>query len=289
MKHRSLLRGLILFMAAGCTLLAQVGEPVRVDSQLARQELEVLEGVLAATARFAGEESSGAGIQSYYLYRQGAVFVIPVRVSSVAWMGDFQRLERLLERASSGPVYNEELLRSMYRRLENLDRARATVEGELPAPEPLSALAPPPATPPVPPQAPPAPPAPEMPEAPAVVAGSPEYTQALEARMRAFEQNLQERKAEAETAKKERQARLQGLQEKLIEALARHADALTILGDDEYVTIILAEGLPFGMGAWRTESPTSRVLTVRKRSVLDYAAGRLSLEQFKQQVFVYEL
>lgn len=282
---------------------AQQSGAGQVDVDQWRQESEILKGILETTLRYAGDQSWEGRIQAYYLKRQGAVFIIPAKLQVHDFSGDLQRLERLIEQASSGQAYSQELLNSMYRRLESVDFARA-IAGELAgvAAGVEGVVAPLPPAPPAPPEAPappaepaaPSPPAapPEPPEPVVTFTREPEmaeaYREAYEERLKAFEERLEQRKARLEKEQQENQARLAELSERLIEALAKYGDTLTLVGNGEFVTLILTPNTRFPLGFHRTQGPT-RVLSVSRKSIVDYNAGRLTLDAFKAQVVDYEL
>ena len=108
------------------------------------------------------------------------------------------------------------------------------------------------------------------------------------------EERLEKRQAAVKERIERMQARTDTLKNHLVEALANHGDSMTILGEDEYLNLILEPdsssglltgvvfGVPTPSSAARTET-----LTVRKSWITDYKAGRLSLEEFKQEVLEY--
>ncbi len=295
MNRRGIATTALVLLALSSLLGAQVGRPAQLNAEQARQELEIMKGVLEATLRFSDVEAWEGGLQTFYLHGQGAVFVVPVRTPSVRWR-EFAQVERLLEQAASGRYFNEELLNSLYLRLEDLDRLRDLAPALAPAPPP----------------APPAPPAPPVAPAPPPGTGegtpaespappgsgvayvqpgqTPEaaaaYAKALEARLAAFEERLEKRKEVLEQREQETERQLEVLERKLVEAVARHGDALTVVQAGEHITLVLS-GSDFPFADRR--SGKSRVLVIAKQSVLDYNAGRLSLDAFLGQVLHYEL
>ncbi|HEV8130648.1 MAG TPA: hypothetical protein VGQ81_05325 [Acidobacteriota bacterium] len=79
----------------------------------------------------------------------------------------------------------------------------------------------------------------------------------------------------------------------LIEALANHGDSLSQVKQNEYVTLVFSDGSPgyvsgyFGLIEPRDGASQPEIISVQKSAIMDYKAGKLSLESFKQKVLDY--
>ncbi len=102
-------------------------------------------------------------------------------------------------------------------------------------------------------------------------------------------QQQEEYKQEAE----QHGQRLDEVKGHLIEALANHGDSLTLLGDDEYINLVLnspSDGWLVGTVSRNrlyTGSSRPEYISVKKSWINDYKAGRLNLDQFKQKALSY--
>ncbi len=111
---------------------------------------------------------------------------------------------------------------------------------------------------------------------------------------RELQTRLEQRQADVKARIDRIQARTDTLKKHLVEALANHGDSMTILGEDEYLNLIIEPDSSSGWG-WqegvllggRDSAAVSKTLTVRKSWITDYKAGRLTMGQFKQKVLEY--
>jgi len=108
-----------------------------------------------------------------------------------------------------------------------------------------------------------------------------------------LDKRLVQRQADVKARIERMQARTDTLKKHLVEALANHGDSMTIVGEDEYLNLILepdsSPGLMAGVvfGVRNSAAVRSETLTVRKSWITDYKAGRLTMAEFKQKVLRY--
>ncbi len=302
----------IIFLCLGTFSWAQGTKTTLFDVAKSQQELEIMKQILGTTLSFVAQNiqkqqatakvvntpfgSLGVrdayrytNMNAFYLYGQGAVFVIPtsnLRFSSYGAMNlgsagtrDLMSAEREIEALS----------RQMEAQARALERGTGSgitggIVGGVPAPPPPPP--PPPATPQAvkPPAATPAPAAQAAKSAPV----SPE-----ELRKKVFEAQEKVKKAR-EDAEANRAKFLQSLGEiksYLIEALANYGDSLTTVKPNEYVTLVITLD-DFGDSNWAaTDASGGRtheeVISVQKSWISDYKAGRLTLDAFKQKAIQY--
>lgn len=253
-----LLLALVLLAATPGSSGAQSGATQPFDLKEARQELEIMRGILETTLDFVMRDSQSedseqsllgrrmiyrggfSEISSYYLQGQGALFTIPshsLRASTFHGM-DVNDFRQALE---TGEAY------------------AALITGRQ-TPQPT-----------------------QPPQAAQVAPGTPAPKPAAEGTPEQLKDRL-DRAREAANKRREQEAQRQqnfdkqlvGLKAALIEALARHGDSLVTVKANEYVTVIVTG-----------EGRNNHVLSVQKSHITDFKAGRLTLDAFKQKVLDY--
>ncbi len=276
------------------------------DLKKSQQELEIMRGIIGTTLDFVSRETRGHeggdhvsmlghGVSAYYLYGQGAVFVVPLsgwRYSSGDYEGfgaafDAAHIEQAMEMANARmEIANAEL----EARAAALEVAGGNVE--------VTPVPPPPPVPPVPP-VPPAPPAPPVAAAtPAPsAAAAPAIAGRASGRAARNQEDVRKRLAEAQEQVKKRREQSEQRRQKLmesvaqvkgylVEALANHGDSLTTVKPNEYINVVIrTDGGNFFGGDGSTSD--AQIISVQKSVITDYKAGRLSLEAFKQKVLQY--
>lgn len=302
--------GILIILSLGAFSWAQ-GSTNPFDVKKSQEELEIMKGILKTTLSIIGENDSqmnirrNPAIDAFYLADQGAVFVIPL----------------------SSPPYglNLEISRALDATRESLNELRQNLDFETLYDGTLALPAPP--APPAPPALPVPQmevledgslvlPAPQMssnsPESTA--ASQEEHKKLMEKQRKALElaranaeKSREEARKKREEALKEQKAALELYKERsernreearkrreklaqsladinvhLVETLANYGDSLTTVQSHEYINLVLS-----------TEDPESRskrrsnTISVRKSMITDYKAGRISLEDFKQNVLQY--
>ncbi len=296
------------------------------DLKKSQQELQIMKGILSTTMGFVandlrGRETGisaergnhifrvyegwgGSNITAYYLYGQGATFIIPISALRAAFSGDSVHV------ASSGfmDLSEPDIADQMVQANMALEEATLAVEAQSDSMEALAAqvssgpvqasgggigvaagrgtgsakgvgsgsgqtvVTPQPAPKPAP-----------------KAAKAPQSPEELRKKLFEAQEKVKKRREEMEAR---RQKLLQSLEEVkgyLIEALANHGDSLTTVKPNEYINIVFTtdEGFPLfneegGMRASR------QVVSVQKSWISDYKAGRLTLDAFKQKVLQYE-
>ncbi len=287
------LAALVLIATAGTLSWgsAQTARTDLFDTKKSQQELEVMRGILGTTLSFvaremqnrntgaaSGEEGMlrgfgwGNNVNAFYLYGQGATFVVPM--SRFAY-GHLAALE-----------IGESVNHAMEDVQHELEAATASLEAQAAARGLQSPLPP----------APPAPPAPVVAPAPPARAATPAVAatpspspraarSAQDARTRLAEaqQRVKERRQQSEQRRQKMLESIEQVKGYLVEAIANHGDSLTHVKPNEYINIVItADGGDFFDSDGRRE-----VISVQKSTITDYKAGRLSLDAFKQKVLQY--
>ena len=285
------------------------------DTTKSAQELEIMKGILGTTLSFVAQslqtqEASKASaktvatpfgsysttgswrtanINAFYLYGQGAVFVMP---ASSFRLGGFS----FYARSNLGEAYN--LAQDKYLEAADLERelrnqaleavlqsgAGLAVAAAAPVPptaaKPATAAA---AATPVPPTA----------AKPATAPAPPAQVQPKEEELRKKVYEAQERvkksRAEIEANNAKFLAALEQIKVHLIEAIANHGDSLTTVKPNEYITlVILTDDLESAV--FRSDSGlrnNRQIISVQKSLITDYKAGRLTLDAFRQKILQY--
>jgi hypothetical protein len=107
------------------------------------------------------------------------------------------------------------------------------------------------------------------------------FRQALEkssqANLAELQQQLERQSRDAEARRAQTVAALGEIKKNLIEALANYGDSLTTVKPDEYISVVIMLD--------QSEGPA--VISAQKSWITDYKAGRLTLDAFKQKVLQY--
>jgi hypothetical protein len=340
-KHAAALL-LILGLGSLSWSAAQSARSDLFDVKKSRQELEIMKGILNATLGFAASEiqggdksadafqgglfhsfGGGSNINAFYLYGQGATFIIPISGFRFAtktrtvmpWLvGGKIAAAREEDMGDSLVSLQEEMdALNFEMMLKNDEMAVAAGEMAQAVHELAREAAEYPAlaggvvggvgtgvgvgvgtgngrstlvvqsAPTPPPQA--GQPAPAPPARPA-------KPQADREEMR---KKLEDAQKKITETRKEMEARRQKLIESLtqasgylVEALANHGDSLTHVRPNEYINIIITTDGDYMVFAQNSETRSQRqVLSVQKSNITDYKAGRINLDAFKQKVLQY--
>ncbi|PYU94088.1 MAG: hypothetical protein DMG08_08535 [Acidobacteria bacterium] len=135
------------------------------------------------------------------------------------------------------------------------------------------------------------PPVPEPPPAPSAAAPTPapKPTRSQdEIRKKLFkaQEEVKQRRDQAEAKRAKFLDQLAEIKVYLVEALANHGDSLTHVKPSEYITILITTDEEDMVFKDSTRSHRE-VLSVQKGAVVDYKAGKLTLDAFKQKVLNY--
>lgn len=120
-------------------------------------------------------------------------------------------------------------------------------------------------------------------------------------RLAELQDEIKEKEKALKQGSRQYRERLEKVREFLIEAVANHGDSLTVVGDDEYINLVLQSAggmwslspssayVFSGSGAFAVSGKRNRsdVVQVKMSWIRDYKAGRITLEQLKDQVLVY--
>ena len=287
------------------------------DLKKSQQELEIMRGILSTTLGFVmkelrGKDSSApeprddffhwrfTNVSAFYLYGQGAIFVIPASSfrnfsygpfdkEGLLWDAQEQKMQAALAAADSEIRAFAEIAEGHMVGVPGgvpggvVGGVPGGVEGGIsvgvrPSTRVQAPVAPQP------------PPAPEPPPAPSAAAPTPAPKPARsqdEIRKKLFkaQEEVKQRRDQAEAKRAKFLDQLAEIKVYLVEALANHGDSLTHVKPNEYITILITSD----EGDMFKDSTRSHreVLSVQKSAVMDYKAGKLSLDAFKQKVLNY--
>jgi len=263
---------LALFVTLCFTIVKPVAQQPVVDSQKSRQELETMEGILSTTLGFAVQRLSGnqaaegdrvfrfhrmdgGDVNGYYVYGQGAVFMVPISALQHHQMEDFAfampDVEVLVEPAIEMGLAAAAAGLNAAGEEESVDAQKAKEKAE----ERKKAL-----------------------------------TQKIEKqkeKMEQLQQQAKKRRADMEARRKELIGRLDQVKVDLKDALARYGDSLSIVKPEESVTIILSDEGGFKWGDMHGGSGICHVLTVKKSLATDLKSGKITREEFDRRVVDY--
>jgi hypothetical protein len=289
------------------------------DQKKVDQELEIMKGILGTTLDFAVRDlqASSAGkssgerrlvhewgwnnISGFYLYGQGATFIIPTSEMAIPWPRGTGHIALDLGSAySDDSTYTaameaaQEAMQEAQAELVDVqeefrDQMEETAEAEREAQETGSTVTVP--TPPAPPAPPAAAPAPARPARPAArVQPTPQPKpdqEAIRKRVAAAQERVKQRQEALEQRRQKFQETLAQLEVHLVEALANHGDSLTSVKPNEYINLVISTDIGGAFIAGRGAGSQRDIISIQKSVVSDYKAGRLTLEAFKQKVLQY--
>lgn len=308
----------LIFLCLGTFSWAQGAKTTLFDVVKSQQELEIMKQILSTTLSFVAQNVQRqraaakqvttpfgvvnlketyrfSNMNAFYLYGQGAVFVIPTFNLRSAGYGSLTGGYGMAGTRDLQAMENEiaALSGQMAAQSKAMAEASAGLAGGIGGGvgSGIGSSAPPPPPPPNPPQVaqpkPPAQPAATPPPA------KPGQVSQEELRKKVFEAQERVKKAREDT-EANRAKFLESLGEIkafLVEALANHGDSLTTVKPNEYITLVLMLD-DYGDSAWYVGDAASgrarqEVIAVQKSWITDYKAGRLTLEAFKQKVVQY--
>jgi hypothetical protein len=278
MQKRNLSIVIIILVVLALLGTGLIGGEDLFDVKRSQREIEIMRGILRTSLSFAGEDleppfsrTDWGSIDGYYLFGQGAVFVIPIPGPEVAPVYGVRApsagaaLEYLMAPEPPGPG-DPTLARAYYVQslaaLETEKAEQAEVEEHLAELERLQELE----------------------------ADDPEIAEAVKmAKARA-----EKRQQEIETLERERAERmaryrtqLHEVEELLVETLAGHGDSLSQVAPDEYVTLVLSPSeMAYGWIGDESAHP-ARIISVKKSSISAYKTGKLSEDAFRKAVLQY--
>ncbi len=288
---------LVLIVAAG-TLSSGSTQTARTDlfdAKKSQQELEVMRGILGTTLSFVTREMQGrstgtaareeglvrsfgwgSNVNAFYLYGQGATFIVPMSRFSYGRLAGFdlggsvdamEEVQHELEAASA----------SMEAQAAALAAEASSGYAQTPPPAPPAPPAPAAAP------APPAPPAPAVAAKPSRTPRAARNSEDYRKQLAEAQERVKERRQQSEQRRQKMLETVDQVKGYLVEAVANHGDSLTHVKPNEYINIVITtDGGDFFGGDGRRE-----VISVQKSTITDYKAGRLSLDAFKQKVLQY--
>jgi hypothetical protein len=270
---------LALLVTLCFTIVKPVADQPVVDSQKSRQELETMEGILSTTLGYAVKRLGGnqaaegdrafrfhrmdaSDVSGYYVYGQGAVFMIPISALQRQQDMDFAFAMPI------GELVGSAVDMGLAAATLGLDAAAGGKPGEA--------------------------------DAEKIKEKAEKLQQQAEDRQKNMNRNLEKqkeklqqfqeqskkRRAEMEERRKELISRLGQVKVDLKDALARYGDSLSIVKSEESVTIILSDERNFRWGDGEGSS-ICHVLTVKKSLVTDLKAGKITRDEFDKRVVDY--
>jgi flagellar motility protein MotE (MotC chaperone) len=275
MRRRIVLIMLALFVTLCFTIVKPVAQQPVVDSQKSRQELETMEGILSTTLGYAvqrlgGNQAAegdrafkfhrmdGGEVNGYYVYGQGAVFMIPISALQRHQEMDFAfampdidvliepAVKAGLEAAVAGWEISSEIQAEQAKeKSEQLQQKAEERKKELT-----------------------------------------KNMEKQKEKIQQLQEKTKQRRAEMEARRKELIGRLDQVKVDLKDALARYGDSLSIVKPEESVTIILSDERGFRWGDSEGGN-ICHVLTVKKSLATDLKSGKITREEFNRRVVDY--
>ncbi len=261
------------------------------DITKAQQEMEIMKGILSTTLSFVAQSlqkqpttastrtvntpfggayaSSSSwrfsNMNAFYLYGQGAVFVIPTSGLRMAggrglFSGQFDAMSADFARqAEELAVYAAAMGKGLGAGVGG------GVAGGVTGGTPKAAAAP-------------------TPPPPAQV-----NQEELRKRVADAQERVKKSREDAEANRAKFLASLAQIKVYLIEALANHGDSLTTVKPNEYLTLVITTDDSDGWGLVDETGPRTHreIISVQKSWITDYKAGRLTLDAFKQKALQY--
>jgi hypothetical protein len=298
----------LVFLCLGSFSWAQGAKATLFDAVKSQQELEIMKQILGTTLSFVAQNMQKqqastrtvntpfgpysvrdpwrySNMNAFYLYGQGAVFVIPtsnLRFSSMGGSGNYSSdtaARDLLRATGEINARSQELaMRAQSLAIQYVGTGVAggvggAVAAGTPAPPPQPAQA--------------ATPKPPTPPAPPAQLGQEE----LRKKVTEAQDRVKKSRADMEASREKFLASLGEIKAFLIEALANHGDSLTTVKPNEYITVVImlddsGESALLALDA-SGASAHHEVISVQKSWITDYKAGRLTLDAFKQKVLQY--
>ncbi len=302
----------LIFLCLGTFSWAQGAKTTLFDVVKSQQELEIMKQILGTTLSFVAQNiqkqqaankqvstplvSTPFGpyavrdtyrygnMNAFYLYGQGAVFVIPtsnLRFSGYGALASGFGMAGTRDLQAAAEEINT-LSRQMAGQAKSLGEGAGTgVSGG------IGVGIPPPPPPPAPPQVAPVPPTAPAPRAiPAQVS-----QEELRKKVAEAQDRVKKAREDTEATRAKFLESLGEIKAFLIEALANHGDSLTTVKPSEYITLVLMLDDFGGSNLLSMDTTGGRthqeVISVQKSWISDYKAGRLTLDAFKQKAIQY--
>lgn len=297
----------LIFLCLGTFSWAQGAKTTLFDVVKSQQELEIMKQILSTTLSFVAQNIQKqqaatksvntpfgpavardtyryTNMNAFYLYGQGAVFVIPT--SNLRFTGygalasGFGMAGTRDLQAAASEI--DALSRQMAAQAKSLGGGAGTgVSGG------TGVGIPPPPPPPAPPQV-----APVPPTAPAPRAIPPQVSQEeLRKKVAEAQDRVKKAREDTEATLAKFIESLGEIKAFLIEALANHGDSLTTVKPNEFITLVLMLDDFGGSNLLYMDTTGGRthqeVISVQKSWITDYKAGRLTLDAFKQKAIQY--
>jgi hypothetical protein len=274
---------------------AQATKTSLFDVTKSQQELEIMKQILGTTMSFVSqnmqkqqaptkgvntpfglyyraESYRTSNMNAFYLYGQGAVFVIPassLRISNFSVLGGLPNLgiAKELDLAAADIDAQARLMavKALETQLEGTAASAGVGQGVGKGTGTGPAQAP---------------------QAKIAQTASPEE---LRKRLAEAQDRVKRSREDIEANRAKFVASLGEIKGFLIEALATHGDSLTTVKPAEYITLVIMlddswEVTALGDGGIR---PRQELVSVQKSWITDYKAGRLTLDAFKQKALQY--
>ena len=284
-KH---LAGFLIVACLGTFSWAQGTKPDLFDTAKSAQELEIMKGILGTTLSFvtqnlqrqeAAKASTkpvttpfgtvystsvswrSANINAFYLYGQGAVFVMPTSSLRISGYGSSVR----------GAAANLDVYYLAQERLTEATARDREVRAQVADVARQSAAAAPPQ----------AAKAPTAPTPPAQL-----KDEELRKKVAEAQERVKKSREEIEANQAKFLAALEQIKVHLIEAIANHGDSMTTVKPNEYISlVIMTDDMEFrGEGGQRNRQ---QIISVQKSLITEYKAGRLTLDNLKQKILQY--
>jgi hypothetical protein len=224
---------------------------------------------------------SSSSINAFYLYGQGAVFVIPASNLRLGNYGsaylDLTRSYELMDLQEKALAKASQALGSGVGQGTGSGTGQGVVGGI--AGGVVGGVPPPPPPPPPKPAT-----APQAPTPPAPKAASQED---LQKQLQQLQEKARKSREEQEQQRAQMTETLGKIKTYLIEALANYGDSLTTIKPNEYITLVIMTDDSGSLFGSDRASSHCEMVSAQKSWITDYKAGKLTLDAFKQKVLQY--
>jgi hypothetical protein len=286
---------LLVITCLGTISWAQGTKPDLFDTTKSTQELEIMKGILGTTLSFVSQNLQkqaastvgartvstpfgaystssywGRSIEAFYLFGQGAVFVVPASSLRLT-RGQGYGLETVNEYLVQAQLEQTEAARELAARAREAAREGVRASGATSGGQ--QTVTPPP----------------QAAQAPKTPPPAPLKDEELRKKVAEAQEKVKRSREDAEANRAKYQAALAQIKGYLLEALANYGDSLTTVKPNEYISVVFMTGASDMADVMDESSPRSRqqIVTVQRSWITDYKAGRLTLDAFRQKALQY--
>lgn len=118
---------------------------------------------------------------------------------------------------------------------------------------------------------------------------SEKYQNDLRRSLEESQKSLQEWRTQSHMQRQNMEKQREAMKPVLIEVLARYGDSMSFVKPEEYITLILSSDR---WGDWGSDEEETRLgreaISVKKSTIMDYKLGKISIDDFKKRVLIYQ-